>query len=126
MNDIHRDVKGQTEDALQQKCVFWFHNHFPKLRGLLFSVPNGGLRSAKEGKKMRLTGQTAGVADLLLMYNKTTYCIELKKDRFATQSVNQKCWQQKVEFQGFSYFIIRSLEDFKKLIYSIFISNNEV
>ena len=116
--NIHEDVVGQSEDALQQKCVFWFHNNYPNLRGLLFSVPNGGYRNKREAAKLNQTGLVSGVADLLFMYECYTYCIELKTET-GTQRETQRIWQGKVEYQGFKYFIIRSLEDFKKLIKTI-------
>lgn len=119
MNDIHNDVLGQTEDALQQKCVFWFNNAHPELRGLLFSVPNGGLRSSKEGKRMKLTGQQPGVSDMIFLHKYNTYLIELKRDEFSMQSSKQKEWQTKTEAQGFTYKIIFTLKDFKALITKI-------
>ena len=113
--DITKDIKGQSEDALQQKCIFWFHNTYPSLRGLLFSVPNGGVRNAREGKKLKQTGVVSGVSDLILLYDGKANLIELKTE-IGSQSKNQKDWQRKVEMQGFSYYLIRSLVDFKLLI----------
>lgn len=115
MKDIHNDTLEQSEDALQQKCIFWFHNDYSNLRGLLFSVPNGGARTSKEGKRMKLTGVVPGVSDLILLYKTQTYLIELKIKR-GNQSSVQKNWQEKVECQGFNYFIITSLTEFRRLI----------
>lgn len=117
MKEIHNDVKNQSEDALQQKCYFWFWNHYDGLRGLLFSVPNGGNRNAREGKKMNLTGVVSGVSDLIFLYHTQAYLIEIKTDRKgSSQSKNQVIWQKTVERQGFNYFIVRSLIDFKRLM----------
>ena len=116
--NINVDVKGQSEDALQQKCFFWFWNSYPHLRGLLFSVPNGGSRSGKEGKKFNLTGLTSGVSDLCLLFNGKAYFIELKSEK-GSQSKTQKSWQDIVESQGFNYFLIYSLVDFKTLLINI-------
>jgi len=116
MKNIHTDVIGQSEDALQQKCYFWFWNNYPHLRGLLFAVPNGGARDGKEGKKLQLTGVVPGVSDLILLYRTQAYLIELKKDKKAKQRKHQKEWQKEVEHQGFTYFVVRSLVDFKRLI----------
>jgi len=117
--NIHADVTGQSEDALQQKCFFWFWNEYDFLRRLLFSVPNGGVRDPKEAKKLRLTGLTPGVSDFIFLYRGVAYLIELKKDLKAKQSRDQKIWQKDVEAQGFIYFIVRSLTEFKSLINSI-------
>ena len=118
IKDIHIDVEGQSEDALQQKCVFWFWNEYPKLRGLLFSVPNGGLRNKREAARLKQTGLTPGVADLLFMYEGLTYCLELKTET-GSQSINQKKWEAKVKEHNFPYFIIRSLKEFKEVISKI-------
>ena len=118
--NIYEDVPGQSEDALQQKCYYWFWNNYPLLRGCLFSVPNGGLRTKRGGKKLNLTGLYSGVSDLILMHKTKTYLIELKTET-GSQKPNQKAWQKIIEAQGFNYFIIRSLEDFKRLINCIII-----
>jgi len=117
--NIYKDVLGQTEDALQQKCCFWFWNEYPELRKLLFSVPNGGWRRGKDAKTMQRTGLTPGVSDLILLFKGKTYLIELKKDKKASQNPAQMAWQTQVVAQGFPYFIVRSLEEFKKLIQKI-------
>jgi len=118
--NIHIDVPGQSEDALQQKCYFWFWNTYPNFRGLLFSVPNGGTRDPREVKKFNLTGLVSGVSDLILLHRTHCYLIELKKDnKKSKQSKNQLEWQKQVEGQGFIYFIIRSLADFKLTIKNI-------
>jgi len=119
MKDIHIDVKGQTEDALQQKCIFWFWNTYPHYRRLLFSVPNGGLRDGKTAKTMNLTGLTKGVSDLILLKNNRAYLLEAKKDKKASQSKEQKSWQALVEREGFNYQIFRSLHEFKVIIMQI-------
>lgn len=118
MNNIHQDVKGQSEDALQQKCYFWFHNNYQDLRGLLFHVPNGGARNKREAMKFKQIGLVPGVADLLFMFQGSVICFELKNSR-GRQSDIQKGWQSKVEMQGFPYYIIRTLEEFKIVIKTI-------
>lgn len=115
MKDIHNDVKGQSEDALQQKCCFWMWNAYPRARGLLFSCPNGGTRDPREVNKFKATGLTPGVADLIFLYNTRAYFIELKTEK-GYQDAVQRDWQAQVERQGFNYFLVRSLEDFKSLI----------
>lgn len=116
--DLTHDVKGQSEDALQQKCVFWFHNKFPELRGLLFHPANGGFRNAREGAKFKKIGVYPGVADLVFLYKKSAYFLELKDEK-GRQSKNQELWEKKVKSQGYEYFIVRSLADFKNKVSSI-------
>jgi len=102
----------KSEDRIQQECVMWFHNKYPLLRGLLFAVPNGGARNAREGKKLKLTGVISGVSDLLFMYNSVTTCFELKTE-IGRQSAKQIKWQKLIENQGFEYHLIRDLDTFK-------------
>ena len=45
----------KSENRIQQECYMWFHNTYPEYRGLLFAVPNGGARSAIEGKLFKQT-----------------------------------------------------------------------
>lgn len=109
---------GISEDALQQQCVIWFRNNYLELRGLLFSVPNGGYRNAREATKLTQTGLFKGVADLLFMYDGKTYCIEMKTE-VGSQSKGQEFWEGQVKKQGFDYFVCRSLEEFQGVIQGI-------
>lgn len=108
----------KSEDAIQSECYVWFNNTYKELRGLLFAVPNGGARSALQGKIFKMTGVYAGVADMLFMYNNTVYCIEMKND-FGEQSLKQIKWQTLVENHGYKYVICRSLSTFQRIIKNI-------
>jgi hypothetical protein len=111
-----------SEDRIQQECYLWFHNTYPKLRGLLFAVPNGGSRSMIEAKKFKLTGVVSGVSDMLFMYAGKTYCLELKTEK-GYQSKKQVIWQETITKNGFLYFIVRDLSLFKDIIESIIKEN---
>lgn len=108
---------GQSETALQQQCVMWFHNKYPELRGLLFMVNNNS-RSKREGAFKKALGLIAGVSDLIFLYDGFCYCIELKT-LSGSQSPDQVAWQEKVEGQGISYNIVNSYDRFQKLITKI-------
>lgn len=108
----------KSEDRIQQECFMWFHNTYPKYRGCLFAVPNGGARSAVQGKIFKMTGVVAGVSDMLLMINGITTCFELK-NKFGSQSSKQKAWEHLIKREGFNYHIIRSLDEFKKIVINI-------
>jgi len=108
-------MAGKTENRIQQECVMWFHNRYPKHRGCLFAVPNGGNRSPLEGKILKATGVWAGVSDLLLMVNGITTCLELKTD-CGHQSAKQKIWENLMRENGFRYCIVRSEEEFKRIV----------
>ena len=105
-----------TEDQLQQIIVIWFKNEYQMHgKGLIFSVPNGGSRNMLEAKKLKQTGAMAGVSDLIVLLPSKCLFVELKIEK-GIQSEVQKKFESKVNLLGFDYFIIRSLEEFKKLI----------
>jgi len=107
-----------SEDRLSQECYLSFHNKYPQYRGLLFHVPNGGARDAREGAKFKSMGVFRGVCDYILLWNKKIYLIELKTEE-GRQSKDQLYWQNLVEKHGFEYSIIKDSTQFIKYIESI-------
>lgn len=104
----------QNESAIQQMCVRWFGVQYPKLKRLLFAVPNGGSRHVAEAAKLKREGVVAGVSDLVLLMPSGQYCalcIEMKT-RSGRQTSNQKQWQKAAEGVGARYVICRSLDEF--------------
>ena len=70
------------EHRIQCSCVKWFNLKYPKLKGRLFAVPNGGRRDTVTGGKLKAEGVTAGVSDLILLKSNRDYgalLIEMKK-----------------------------------------------
>ena len=61
-------MKGEA--GLQSSCIEWFNLQFPKLKLLLFAVPNGGRRNKIEAANLKRQGVRAGVADLILLFQK--------------------------------------------------------
>lgn len=107
-----------NESKLQQSCVRWFNYQYPKLRGILFAVPNGGVRDAVTGRILKAEGVVAGVADLILLMPNRQHnclCIEMKTEK-GRQQGSQKEWQAKIEAVGGKYIICRSFDEFKKAI----------
>jgi hypothetical protein len=105
-----------TEDQLQQKCVIEFRNRYQiKGLGLIFAVPNGGTRNILEAKKLKLTGQLAGVADLVVLLHQKTIFFELKTEK-GVQSEVQKLFETNVTKLGFNYHIVKSVEQFIKIL----------
>jgi hypothetical protein len=63
-------------------------------------------------------GVVKGVSDTILFLARGEYhalCVEFKTE-VGRQSDAQVEWQRKVEQQGYRYEVVRSLEEFKKLI----------
>lgn len=109
-----RKPQGHKESDLQIACVKWFQYQYSHLDGLLFHVPNGRKRDARDAMWLKREGVVSGVSDLLLLVPRGGYhglCIELKtKD--GKQSDLQKKWQGQVENVGYKYIVVRSLEQF--------------
>lgn len=99
---------------MQVACVNWFRLKYPKLRNVLFAIPNGGRRDKKTGTTLKEEGVVAGVADLILLKRNQRYgalCVEMKT-KYGSQSETQKKWQKEVEATGNKYVVCRSLDEF--------------
>lgn len=113
--------KKQSEADIQMLIVRWLtQNGF-----YFFSVPNellGRLRGAAGYSRMaryKAMGLRAGVADLVvLLPNGRTAFLEVKTPT-GKQSEHQKDFQNMVEFLGFKYFLVRSVDDVEKALVGI-------
>lgn len=107
-----------SEDKIQQEIVLWFKNNYclkhHNPRYCIFSVPNGGTRNKLEAIRLKSTGLLAGVSDLIVLYDKL-YFIEVKTDK-GRQSDKQKDFEKVVSSLGYEYKLVRSLDDFKRII----------
>lgn len=107
----------KSESRIQQEIVMFFNNEYPELRGCLCYNNNnsvGGLR----GKLNKYLGVIKGRSDMVLYYKSFSVMIELKTEK-GRQSEAQKYWEHLMRSQGFEYYIVRSLEEFKELIKKI-------
>lgn len=108
-----------NEDILQAEIYKWYHNNFcTKLNDnphVIFSVPNGGKRSKSEAMILKATGVVAGVSDLIIIQPNRIIFIELKTEK-GVQSNEQKSFEKKVKNLGFEYYLIRSMDEFKKSV----------
>lgn len=113
----NRKINKDEEHRIQCACVRWFSLQYPRLRGRLFAVPNGGRRDAVTGAKLKAEGVVAGVADLILLKSNRDYgalLIEMKT-RKGRQRDSQKEWQNTVCADGeYKYVVCRSFDDFKR------------
>lgn len=121
-HEAARKKPDDEEHRIQVACVRWFRLQYPKLKHILFAIPNGGRRDAVTGAKLKDEGATAGVSDLILLRSNRFYgalCIEMKKPG-GRQSPTQKEWQKEVEAMGNKYVICHSLEEFMKIVKEYF------
>lgn len=71
---------------------------------------NEGKRSKREGGIAKAMGQRAGFADLIVLWQRTTYFIEFKSAK-GRQSATQKDFEADIAATGFEHYaIIRSLD----------------
>jgi len=110
----------QSESKVQQQCVQWYNNtyclvhHNP--RGLIFHIPN------QNQYKLTNIGVLAGVSDLIIILptkpNEATgqlIFVEVK-DNTGKQSDKQRAFECRIDALGYTYAVVRSLEEFKQLI----------
>lgn len=94
-------------------CAKWLADAHPDL--LAFHVANerrGGIGTGVHFKRM---GVLSGVADWLVFRGMAGIAIELK-DATGKQSTEQKDFEHKWRNCGFSYHVVRTLEQFKAVI----------
>lgn len=107
-----------VESKIQIACKRWFDYQYRQFASLLFAVPNGGQRGKFEAAIMKSEGVTPGVADMILLVSRRGYgslCIEFKTET-GKQSEKQKEWERIATICGNKYVIVRSLEQFIKVV----------
>lgn len=118
-----------SEDKIQADCFFWLRNTYRRTYKLCFHIPNGGLRSGREAKKLEAMGVVAGIPDLFLAIPENKFLpgaalmhtkayglfIEMKTSK-GNESPDQKSAHAALRAAGFRVETIRSLEEFQTLI----------
>lgn len=108
----------KTEARIQQEIVMWFRNNYCRAtnnpRCQIFSVPNER-SNTKEQMRMLATGLLSGVSDLIVMLPGEVLFVEVK-DAVGRQSAKQMDFEERTKKLGFEYYLVRSLEDFQKII----------
>ncbi len=115
---VRKPTNAHPEEDLQAACVEWFRYAWRKYWRLLFAVPNGGSRNAKEAANLKRSGVVPGVADLLLLVPNKYYgalCIEMKAGK-NEQSDAQKEWESAAVEAGNQYAVCRSVDEFMDIV----------
>lgn len=108
-----------SEHDLQVACVRLFRLKYREYAEMLFAIPNGGKRNAIVAKKLKAEGVLAGVPDLFLAVPNGKYhglFIELKNGKSNNLTENQKRMMYKLQMHGYKTVVIRSIEEFEKII----------
>jgi hypothetical protein len=82
---------------------------------LCFAIPNGQARNALIGKYLKAEGVLAGASDLIVVLNNKVLFVEVKTPN-GRQQPTQKDFENKLKELGQDYRIVRSLDEFIKLI----------
>ena len=107
-----------TEQQLQAKCFIWHWNTYPNERRMLFHADNNSA-NAIVGNRKKSSGVVKGVSDMVLITSGGTVYLEFKTE-IGVQSAEQRDFQAKVIERNHTYWIIRSFEQFVKLIKTIY------
>jgi len=101
------------EDDEQAALFDWLQIMHPLLFKMAFAIPNGGMRSAREGARLKMQGVKSGVPDLFIAISTDEYhglFIEMKKpivkgEAKARISDSQKEWIDHLLFQGYQAIV---------------------
>lgn len=100
------------ECQIQAECVQWFRRKFPNY--LIFSIPNEA--AYKRKTYFDSLGLLNGASDTIAVLPDKILFIEFKTPK-GRQSEGQAEFERKITELGFRYTIVRSIDEFKQLIY---------
>lgn len=107
--------RHKSEARIQAEIFTWFWNNYClpvcNPRSMMFHVPNENQHKLKT----KGIGIVNGVSDLVLIHDGQTYFIEVKADD-GKQSESQIEFQYHAKCVGVPYLIVRTLQQFQKLI----------
>lgn len=101
------NCKPPTEHQEQTALLAWAETHLPHdLRPLLFAIPNGGIRTPRNARTLKLEGVKRGVPDLFFAYPNGTFhglFIEMKRRDPALSKVSKEQAEMisRLESKGF-------------------------
>lgn len=101
------------ECDIQCSCVKFFRETYPEY--IMFSAPNESCYRRKQ--YFESLGMLKGVSDTIVILPNKTLFIEFKTLK-SYQRPEQKEFENKVSTLGFSYYVCRSLEQFKDIVQS--------
>lgn len=115
----HGETPNWTEGRLQEECLLWLNKHYRAAERWFHHIPNGELRTGRDGARLQAMGVKSGVSDTFLPEPCGCYhglYVELKKDRFATVSTNQKLFIAHARAKGYCVVVLDNLPAFVALI----------
>ena len=111
-----------TEHHLQVECVKWFRLTHKK-DGIIYAIPNGGLRNRTVAAELKEEGQTNGIPDLHIPVPRHGYAslyIEMKNGKAGRLSDYQKEMIERLRSYGNKVEVVRTLDDFMAIVNDYF------
>lgn len=75
------DESNWSEAKIQQTAIQAIRNEYPETYGLLYHIPNGGIRDPRTATIMTGQGVVPGIQDLHFLWYGNHYLIEVKTER---------------------------------------------
>lgn len=109
-DELLRRTAGRRypEDKLQRAIVEYLDWSLPD-DAVVFAVPNGGKRHAREAARMKGLGVKAGIPDLCIVWRGKALFIEVKAIR-GVLAQEQRAMIHKLEYCGSLVWVARSVE----------------
>lgn len=106
-----------SEGLIQQQIVVWYNNTYclatthPNRRGVIFHIPN------ENQHRLIGVGLLPGVSDLIVIHPGIDRPLFIEvKDSKGKQSPKQAAFEQRIKALGYTYEVVRTLDEFKSLI----------
>lgn len=115
------------EDNLQRSCIRLAAYLWPRLAPYLHHSPNGGKRNYREAARFKAMGVRAGFPDLFLAVPNATkhgLFMELKSED-GRLSDHQEEWRDHLLSRGYAWYLVRSLDDFEKIMRAYLLDKEE-
>lgn len=101
-----------SEHLEQREFVSWFRKRYAGVR--IIAIPNGGIRGAAAGARLKAEGVSAGVPDLYIPAWKLW--IEMKRQRDYTVSREQRDWIDYLQKIGDCAIVCRGFNEARTLV----------
>jgi hypothetical protein len=112
---MKRNSDVPTEHEEQVAFVEWARLWLPEeLRGLLFAIPNGGMRHKKTAADLKAEGCVRGVPDLLFAWprlGKHGLFIEMKRTKSGNLSKEQKEMIERLNKAGYAVVVAKGCQE---------------
>lgn len=111
----------ESETQIQQAFFRWVELAYPKYRPFIFSIPNGGRRSPREGKRMKLEGLLSGIPDcfIAIPYSSNSGTFIEFKTRDGNLSDAQRKAIKNLKSMGYAAHVCRSWESAAQIVTEI-------